>query len=210
MHADQSTEKNYRTLKQQNIIKESTVIPSPSIVTAIGAIIKEQWPGEFWQRVEEWGPQTTIDKGRQERDKREFLEAEIKQLDFPGWSVVKNPLAMQETQTQCGFDTWIRKIPWKKEQKSTPVFLPEESHGQWAWRATIHWVAKSQTQLKQLSTLMPDVDAIFPLFDVFYQKMSTEWVMFSLKYLMQKAHLLPRLSHTKNDTRMVFQGLNLD
>ena len=47
MHADQSTEKNYRTLKQQNIIKESTVIPSPSIVTAIGAIIKEQWPGEF-------------------------------------------------------------------------------------------------------------------------------------------------------------------
>ena len=64
--------------------------------------------------------------------------------------------------------------------------------------------------MKQLGTPMPDVDAVFTLFHVFYQKMSTEWVMFSPKHLMQKAHLLPWLSHTKNDTRMVFQGLNLD
>ena len=37
------------------------------------------------------------DKGRQERDKRESLEAETKQVDFPGCSLAKNPLAMQET-----------------------------------------------------------------------------------------------------------------
>ena len=28
------------------------------------------------------------------------------------------------------FDSWVRKIPWKREWKPTPVFLPGESHGQ--------------------------------------------------------------------------------
>ena len=34
---------------------------------------------------------------------------------------------------QCGrpeFDPWVGKIPWRKEWQSTPVFLPEKSHGQ--------------------------------------------------------------------------------
>ena len=29
-----------------------------------------------------------------------------------------------------GFNSYIRKIPWRKEWQPTPVFLPEESHGQ--------------------------------------------------------------------------------
>ena len=28
------------------------------------------------------------------------------------------------------FDPWIRKIPWRREWQSSPVFLPGESHGQ--------------------------------------------------------------------------------
>ena len=28
------------------------------------------------------------------------------------------------------FDLWIKKTPWRKEWQPTPVFLPEESHGQ--------------------------------------------------------------------------------
>ena len=32
----------------------------------------------------------------------------------------------------------------------TPVFLPGESMGSGAWRATVHRIAKSQTQLKRL------------------------------------------------------------
>ena len=28
------------------------------------------------------------------------------------------------------FSPWVGKIPWKRAQQSTPVFLPEESHGQ--------------------------------------------------------------------------------
>ena len=31
---------------------------------------------------------------------------------------------------QCGFDPWVRKIPWRRGWLSTPVFLPEEFHGQ--------------------------------------------------------------------------------
>ena len=29
-----------------------------------------------------------------------------------------------------GFDPWVGKIPWRRKQQPTPVFLPGESHGQ--------------------------------------------------------------------------------
>ena len=29
-----------------------------------------------------------------------------------------------------GFDPWVGKIPWRREQQHTPVFLPVEFHGQ--------------------------------------------------------------------------------
>jgi len=34
---------------------------------------------------------------------------------------------------QCrrpGFDSWVWKIPWTREQLSTPIFWPGEFHGQ--------------------------------------------------------------------------------
>ena len=31
---------------------------------------------------------------------------------------------------RCGFDLWVRKIPWGKKWQPTPVFLPGKSHGQ--------------------------------------------------------------------------------
>ena len=30
----------------------------------------------------------------------------------------------------CGFDLWIRTIPWRRKWQPTPVFLPGKSHGQ--------------------------------------------------------------------------------
>ena len=30
---------------------------------------------------------------------------------------------------RCGFDPWVRKIPWRREWQPTPVFLPGETHG---------------------------------------------------------------------------------
>ena len=39
---------------------------------------------------------------------------------------VKNLLAGKETQ----FDSWIGKIPWRRECLPTPAFLPGKFHGQ--------------------------------------------------------------------------------
>ena len=41
--------------------------------------------------------------------------------------MVKNLPAMQETQVLY---PWIGKIPWRRTQQPTPVFLPGESHRQ--------------------------------------------------------------------------------
>ena len=38
--------------------------------------------------------------------------------------LVKNPPAMQET----WFDSWVGKIPWRRERLPTPVFWPGEFH----------------------------------------------------------------------------------
>ena len=63
----------------------------------------------------------------------------------------------EESTFQCrrqerhGFYPWAGKIPWRKAWQPTPVFLPGESHGQKAWRATVHSITKSWTQLSRLS-----------------------------------------------------------
>ena len=42
----------------------------------------------------------------------------------------------KESACQCrrckglGFDPWVGKIPWRRKWQPTPVFLPENSHGQ--------------------------------------------------------------------------------
>ena len=47
-------------------------------------------------------------------------------LVFPVAQMVKN-------RPQCGrlgFDPWVRKIPWRRKWRPSPVFLPGEAHGQ--------------------------------------------------------------------------------
>ena len=48
------------------------------------------------------------------------------------------------------FDPWLGKTPWSRKWQSTPVCLPEKSHGQRSLvEATIHGVTE---RLMQLST----------------------------------------------------------
>ena len=61
----------------------------------------------------------------------------------------KEPACQSKRHKRHGFDTWVRKIPWKREWQPTPVFLPENSMDR---GATAHWVTKNPTQLKRLST----------------------------------------------------------
>ena len=51
---------------------------------------------------------------------------------------------------RLGFDPWVGKIPWRRAQQPTPVFLPGELH-RGAWQAMVHRAAKSRTQPKWLS-----------------------------------------------------------
>ena len=59
--------------------------------------------------------------------------------------MVRNPPA-HTGDTRCGFDPWIRKIPWRRAWQPTPVFLPGKSHGQ---RSLVHY---SPRDCKELDT----------------------------------------------------------
>ena len=49
---------------------------------------------------------------------------------FPGGSSGKEPTCQRRRLKRCGFDPWVRRIPWRRAWKPTPVFLPGKSHGQ--------------------------------------------------------------------------------
>ena len=64
--------------------------------------------------------------------------------------VVKNPPANVGDIKDMGLIPGLqpRKIIWRRTWQPTPVFLLENSMYRGAWRAMVHRVAKSQTQLK--------------------------------------------------------------
>ena len=64
---------------------------------------------------------------------------------FPDDSVVKNlPANSGDT---GDMDPWVRKIPRGREWQSLQYSCLEDSMDRGAWRATVHGVAKSRTQL---------------------------------------------------------------
>ena len=56
---------------------------------------------------------------------------------------VKNSPAM--------WKTWVRKIPWRRDQLPTPVFLPGEFHGQRSLAGYSPWGHKESDTTEQLS-----------------------------------------------------------
>ena len=48
-----------------------------------------------------------------------------------------------------GFNPWVRKIPWRREWRPTPVFSPGELHGQRSLAVVVHEVAKMDTKVNQ-------------------------------------------------------------
>ena len=66
---------------------------------------------------------------------------------FPGGSVVKNLLALQDT----WFDPWARKISWRREWQPTPGFWPGESHGQRSLAGYSPWGCKESDTTEQLT-----------------------------------------------------------
>ena len=64
-------------------------------------------------------------------------------------------LRWQNICLQCrrpGFDPWVKKIPQRRAQIPTPVFLPGESYGQGNLTGYSPWGHKSRTRLSNYST----------------------------------------------------------
>ena len=61
--------------------------------------------------------------------------------------LVKNPPAMQET--------WVGKVPWRREWQPTPVFLPGEFHGQRSLAGCSPWACKESDTTAQLTFPLP-------------------------------------------------------
>ena len=61
-------------------------------------------------------------------------------MGFPGGTNGKESAC--ECIKRCRFDPWFRKIPWRRKWHSTPVCLPEESHGQRSLAGYSPWGGK--------------------------------------------------------------------
>ena len=68
-------------------------------------------------------------------------------MGFPGGASGKESACYCRRHTRCGFDSWDGKIPWRRKWQPTSVFLPGKSHGQEAWQATVHGVARVRHDL---------------------------------------------------------------
>ena len=55
---------------------------------------------------------------------------------------------------RCGFDPWVRKIPWRRKQQPTPVFLLGESHGQRSLAGCSPWGHRELDMTKNTQTHM--------------------------------------------------------
>ena len=79
----------------------------------------------------------------------ESLGSNTSSLGLPWW------LRGWRVSLQCGrpgFDSWVRKIPWRRKWQSTPVFLPGKSHGQRGLVGDSPWGhTKSQTRLSDFT-----------------------------------------------------------
>ena len=102
--------------------------------------------GVLFEILRKSGQRRVVGKHEEERKKEGFWRLVLKELlperkkalfwhhlkmamGFPGGASGKEPACQCRRQKRCGFDPWVRKIPWRRAWKPTPVFLPGESQG---------------------------------------------------------------------------------
>ena len=72
-------------------------------------------------------------------------------LGFPGGAIVKETAFQCRRHKRCGFDSWIRKIPWRRNGNPLQYSCLEIPMNRGDWQSTTHRVTKSWTRLKRLS-----------------------------------------------------------
>ena len=73
---------------------------------------------------------------------------DIMRCGLPRWLSGKDSTCQCKRHKRCGFDPWVRKIPWRRNWQPTPVLLPGNPRDRGAWWATAHGVEKSRMQLR--------------------------------------------------------------
>ena len=63
-------------------------------------------------------------------------------IGFLGGANNKVPAYQCRRHKRCGFNSWVRKIPWRKTWQPTLVFLPGESHGEKSLAGYSQWEHK--------------------------------------------------------------------
>ena len=74
---------------------------------------------------------------------------------FQGSAGGKEPICQFRRHKAPEFNPWVRKIPWRRAWQLLPHYCLEYPMDK-AWQATVHRVAKSQTQLKWLKHACQD------------------------------------------------------
>ena len=60
-------------------------------------------------------------------------------------------MVAQSVKNLPGFDPWVGKIPWRREQLPTAVFWPEEFHGQRSLAGYSPWGCKESDTTQRFS-----------------------------------------------------------
>ena len=105
---------------------------------------------------------------------------------FPKWLSSKEfTCQCSRSCRRCGFDPWVRKIPWSRKYQPTPVFSLGNPMDRGAWRITVHGVTKSRTRLSMHA----------PTHVVSYSNSWTEASFLPLKPCLQTGHFHSLLPH---------------
>ena len=62
---------------------------------------------------------------------------------------------------RCGFDPWVRKIPWRRKGQPTPVYFPGKSHGQRSLSGCSPWSCKESDMTEHTHTHTNSLDYPF-------------------------------------------------
>ena len=72
-------------------------------------------------------------------------------LGFPGGAIIKETAFQCRRHKRCGFDSWVRKIPWRRNGNPLQYSCLEIPMNRGDWQSTTHRVTKSWTRLTRLS-----------------------------------------------------------
>ena len=73
-------------------------------------------------------------------------------MGFPSGASGKEASCQSRRHKRCGFNPWVRKIPWRRKWQPTPVPMPGKSHGQRCLAGCSPWGCKELDTTEQAGT----------------------------------------------------------